>query len=165
MCGCVPGMQQHGHIVREDILADQRNHGPVRDAALRLVVLHLDYEEFPTIRWGVCCGTSCSRQADSRQRECELWQQADVCLWVCCAAFAGSLLTTSTHWGCRCMCLSTMQESTSRCAAAVLWACICAQRTVLLGSGRQSSAHSCACTSGGSVCALWCCCCAGVQDR
>lgn len=47
------GMQQHGHMVREDILADQRNHGPVGDAARRLIVLHLDYEEFSTIRWGV----------------------------------------------------------------------------------------------------------------
>lgn len=46
-------MQQHGHMVREDILADKRNHGPVGDAARRLIVLQLDYEEFPTIRWGV----------------------------------------------------------------------------------------------------------------
>lgn len=44
-------------------------------------------------------------------------------------AVAGSLLTTSTRWGCRCMCLSTMLGSTSRCAAAVLWACTCAQHT------------------------------------
>jgi hypothetical protein len=39
-----------GHAARQDILADGRNHGPVPDAGGRLRVMHLDYEDLPSIR-------------------------------------------------------------------------------------------------------------------
>lgn len=39
-----------GHAVRQDILADTSNYGPVPDAGSRLKVMHLDYEDLPTIR-------------------------------------------------------------------------------------------------------------------
>lgn len=37
-------------MVREEILKDSRNHGALGEAAQRLIVMHLDYEEFPTIK-------------------------------------------------------------------------------------------------------------------
>lgn len=64
-----------GHAARQDILADTSNHGPVPDAGSRLKVMHLDYEDLPTI-WcaqlrsclhaercapGVCCAAPACR--------------------------------------------------------------------------------------------------------
>jgi hypothetical protein len=45
-------LQEHGHLAREEILRDTRNHGLMPNAAERLKVLHLDFEEFTTIRYG-----------------------------------------------------------------------------------------------------------------
>lgn len=38
------------HMAREDILRDNRNHGPIGDAARRLICLHLDLEDFPSVQ-------------------------------------------------------------------------------------------------------------------
>jgi len=47
---CCPCLQEHGHIAREDILKDTRNHGPVDNPAGRLIVMQADYEEFASVR-------------------------------------------------------------------------------------------------------------------
>lgn len=52
-CYVICAVQEHGHLAREDILKDTSVHGPVGDAANRLIVLQVDFEEFRTVR----CGT------------------------------------------------------------------------------------------------------------
>lgn len=43
-------LQEHGHTAREDVLRDQRNHGPLGGAAQRLKVMHADFEDFASIK-------------------------------------------------------------------------------------------------------------------
>lgn len=43
-------LQEEGQAARAEILRDPRNHGPVADAPSRLKAMHLDYEDFSTIR-------------------------------------------------------------------------------------------------------------------
>lgn len=43
-------VQEHGHLARQDILCDSRNHGVMGEAHKRLIVLQVDFEEFRTIR-------------------------------------------------------------------------------------------------------------------
>lgn len=37
-------------MAREDILKDTRNHGPIDNAAGRLIVMQADYEDFASVR-------------------------------------------------------------------------------------------------------------------
>lgn len=67
MCAVVL-LQEHGHLAREEILRDPRNHGLMPDAADRLKVLHLDFEEFTTIRY--------------RPGWCDMWTNQSNWVWM-----------------------------------------------------------------------------------
>lgn len=41
---------EHAQTAREDILRDTQNYGPIPDATKRLIPLHLDLEDFPSVQ-------------------------------------------------------------------------------------------------------------------